>query len=664
MTQIRKGTPRSTQKRHAYNAGRFGYYQGTYPFINVCKNANMYLGNTCSGFTVTPGPQDADGWPTALAPGNSFVVNVCSGMDARFGYFPPGAYVIKSSSAATLQARNADGANSVGFSAHSDGVGSASFTATRVTGAWDTFSLYIVVTNNTAGTIAVSDLYCCLASEEASLLAGEIFKPEYLSFYTGARVIRYLDWLGMNAGFCDNVMSVGAMLNSENRIGYGGFADNGAPVPISICMKFSKKVGAETHVCVPTGFGPSYFYMDTTTNKVHHLNNDLATTVAHGFSNGFQVMISYTGGTGSDPLPAAAAPLVKETVYYVVNATSTEYQLSLTQGGAAIDFTNAGNVGPVENDFAVISACGGTGFDPYTNFYVPFAQACFAADPAATVHVEWTNEFWNIGPYKQANLTRFQASYWASGATGNVGAGAGLPILNLWKAFEAVYPAAQVKPLFANQAAFPGNSWSAVWDYVDAAGIYGTVGQTVAQIMNARPTRAMYAFAPYGYPEFDHLQYTGDATVVAIQPDVVYANNGNSFASISDDYWDFAANIILSEAQWQTEISVAYAKSKAPLIQCTTYEWGVAYGTSWILNTHTGGVATGVSWDAYMNGVKGLYLYQKLFYQTVLAHNLYCANQLLGPQGWRVSESGYDFFGITIPDPTRESARNVWFKTV
>lgn len=65
--------------------------------------------------------------------------------------------------------------------------------------------------------------------------------------------------------------------------------------------------------------------LDNTTNTV----ND----VAHGRSNDDRVQM---GGT----LPSE---LNNETFYYIVNATTDTYQLSLTSGGAAVTFTTDGS---------------------------------------------------------------------------------------------------------------------------------------------------------------------------------------------------------------------------------------------------------------------------------------------------------------------------------
>lgn len=56
---------------------------------------------------------------------------------------------------------------------------------------------------------------------------------------------------------------------------------------------------------------------------------------AHGLANG-TVMVLHSTGT----LPA---PLAANTAYYVVNAATNDFQVSLTEGGAPVDITSAGS---------------------------------------------------------------------------------------------------------------------------------------------------------------------------------------------------------------------------------------------------------------------------------------------------------------------------------
>lgn len=70
----------------------------------------------------------------------------------------------------------------------------------------------------------------------------------------------------------------------------------------------------------------SSYRVDTTNNLI-----DLP---AHGYSND-QTITFYNGNP--------PAPLVEGTVYYVVGATTDTFQVSATQGGAAIGLTDAGD---------------------------------------------------------------------------------------------------------------------------------------------------------------------------------------------------------------------------------------------------------------------------------------------------------------------------------
>lgn len=69
---------------------------------------------------------------------------------------------------------------------------------------------------------------------------------------------------------------------------------------------------------------------------VPDIANDTLECVAHGFSNGNTVVVWAVPG---DPVPTG---LAEGTVYYVVNSTTDDLQLSATSGGAAINITAIG----------------------------------------------------------------------------------------------------------------------------------------------------------------------------------------------------------------------------------------------------------------------------------------------------------------------------------
>jgi hypothetical protein len=70
---------------------------------------------------------------------------------------------------------------------------------------------------------------------------------------------------------------------------------------------------------------------------VPDIANDTLEAPSHGFSNGNTVVLWAVPGA---PLPV---PLAEGTIYYVINVTADDLQLSLTSGGAAINITVVGS---------------------------------------------------------------------------------------------------------------------------------------------------------------------------------------------------------------------------------------------------------------------------------------------------------------------------------
>ena len=78
----------------------------------------------------------------------------------------------------------------------------------------------------------------------------------------------------------------------------------------------------------------SYFNVVENVSSVD-IGADTLTSAAHAFTNGDRVLVTSIGGT----VPAG---LATETVYFVVGTTTNTFQLSLTEGGSAIDITDTG----------------------------------------------------------------------------------------------------------------------------------------------------------------------------------------------------------------------------------------------------------------------------------------------------------------------------------
>lgn len=78
--------------------------------------------------------------------------------------------------------------------------------------------------------------------------------------------------------------------------------------------------------CAPLGGNPKDFAVDPATDTVR--------LEGHGYADGTKVV--FFGGT-------PPAPLVEGTIYFVRDAATDTFKLAATEGGAAIDITNAGD---------------------------------------------------------------------------------------------------------------------------------------------------------------------------------------------------------------------------------------------------------------------------------------------------------------------------------
>jgi hypothetical protein len=73
---------------------------------------------------------------------------------------------------------------------------------------------------------------------------------------------------------------------------------------------------------------------------------DVLTAFGRTYANDEKVRLSIAGWggyVGNDTMPSLPPPFVPYTDYYVVNSTGSQFQLSTSQGGAAIDITGTGS---------------------------------------------------------------------------------------------------------------------------------------------------------------------------------------------------------------------------------------------------------------------------------------------------------------------------------
>jgi hypothetical protein len=93
--------------------------------------------------------------------------------------------------------------------------------------------------------------------------------------------------------------------------------------------------GSEAHGYAP-GYGLSFTGSSRTVSLADTGTGTLTTSVAHGYPETHGVRFTVSGGT----LPA---PLMANTTYYVVNSSSSSFQVSSTRGGAPVSLTSSGS---------------------------------------------------------------------------------------------------------------------------------------------------------------------------------------------------------------------------------------------------------------------------------------------------------------------------------
>ncbi len=130
--------------------------------------------------------------------------------------------------------------------------------------------------------------------------------------------------------------------------GAPGAGGNGRQITNSAVVTFGLKTDAGTQDMIAVGIFDALtngnlldiIYLDDSAPFVVILNDETADTFehdAHGLADDDQVRLDATVGSGG--LPTGVS---ENTTYHVVNATADDFQLSATQGGAAVAITAGG----------------------------------------------------------------------------------------------------------------------------------------------------------------------------------------------------------------------------------------------------------------------------------------------------------------------------------
>lgn len=652
-------TPPVTGLVHAYNPGRIGaFFNGynLYPFINLVKGGLFQ--HPTGGITGT-----GDEWPIIPA-GGSIDYLIMATLNPNGGYFPPGAYKIKSTSGLTLTPPGGTGVTASSGPA----VGLVTFTFTDPGfPAIGTVALVIHISNSTGGTLTLTDLVCCLASEEALLTSGEIFKPDFLATHAGASVLRVKDWMFQDELWYNLNRKVFADYGLQSETKPSFVTNNlgqGIAIPFSIMIKLCKKIGADCWLTLPSSGGTFWTWaVDGTITAVDRAPyGDFPK--AHRFANGTKVGLP--GFSYSGPLATALAPIQSlhdHAPYFVVNSTTNTFQVSLTLGGTPI----------VPSSGLPLTDIGATGFQTwvacdtwnrYTDLWAPMIQKCHDTDSTVRLWIEYGNEVWN-GGYFNTPYCQF-IDFLNSGSTDFatiLGDGYAYASMKAWATAEAIYTPSSITRVFGMFTA--GVTAKPLNNYIDPGIIHA--GWTIGQILASTPTRSMCVLAPYMSPDINGHTFSN------VTPEYLYQINGNSL-TFSDSFWHslfegapYPTGIGFQAAEvWMAQCK-ADRDAHAPGVPFSMYEWGhqVAFGgggTAVLTDDQKLQVYT--SFKGYIDGPGGLALYQEGYSRLSLpfavahiAHYWSAGGYTPVPGG-----GGLQYWGLQ--NTPIDTPRSAWFRSL
>lgn len=625
---------------HGYVLGKLSYFDGNYPFIDRVKSGTGF--NAGNGTRVF----DAKGWLTKLGPGAHAQMFVAGGAS----WFPPGDYKVISTSKATLSVNWSKGITNV-----VNGVGLCTFTVTDLGDAdiWHDFSLYLNCVNSTGADIAIADLKCHLVSHQALLDAGEIFEPDYLKGLQGAKALRFVEWLGQNFPGGNPVDGFWKFsdygVQDEDKTNYLPIAGSGGPC-ISIFMKLCKRIGARPWLNIGNAGNVALCIYTAADNR-------LRPTAWLAGKNRFADGVGLRLGTPSNPAAFSAPFNPQAATYYVVNRDAASFQLSATIGGPPVTIASA-DLDIAKMNFAEWAQV--TDLDEHNDMFLPFAQACFAADPEALPLVEYSNEVWNSGygiyPYN------YYINCGVRLGSGHASSGYLWQALKCFKAFEQVYPPEQVGRVVAwftgiLQGYLAMTAKGQGLNFRDP-GVFDAT-KTFGQILLQAPERCHYAVAAYVNLD-DGAGHSGPGGYTAA---VAYAANGNS-TRYGDAFWDsqFERSIAYNADHKQGGMT-AIRKSLArylPGVKLCFYEWGQ--------QAFWGGLPADAKWkttadslSAYLESNAGRAMYERAWARDIAPYDLDIVN-FYNSEGSRAhTTTAYSHWGIR--NRNTDNPASMWFRT-
>jgi Chitobiase/beta-hexosaminidase C-terminal domain len=341
------------------------YAEGMRHWKNALRESSGFFYSS-GGEYGSPGvPLNASGWPTV-----GFQLNLWTTSNGSVPGWALGGYFNCGFSGSGAETVTANGNCTISNLAQ--GGGNTTFRLTVTSSSGGGFGIVVGnVTQAVTNQFYYLPEYNTLTGIDNPLSASSI-TTEAISHYENYSHIRFMNWSG--------TLRNTAVMTSTNRA-----------TPSNTQAGFYAQFNAPSASC--TSASPAVF-----------------TTSAAFCVNGYVVYLNVQG-TGA----AAPGGFSFGTPYYVVNASGTTLQLSLTSGGAAINSTTTGSnfvlgnamgeAVPVEWQAALCQACGcgmwlniGPVFDATYTYVTAIANALYAQVPAGIpIYLEIGDELWNGG---------------------------------------------------------------------------------------------------------------------------------------------------------------------------------------------------------------------------------------------------------------------------
>jgi hypothetical protein len=482
----------STFGKAGANLGQSNRFSGQEQFINRIRTAEANWYDPAQAFGTISPFQNAFGWLTSIpAAGRARLYLKLDGQVLN-NYQTPGQYKATSSTGLTLQFGGGSGFTSISAAAVGlitcTAVVSGSGNYTSATG----YDWYIDIINNTAGALSLSDLAVFHIEDETRHLAGKLYRTRFLSAQKNKSVLRFLDWTqgNLSPSTTVRILTVADLRSESYRFWGDGFCPYGvmakAMTEAAELYPTDPIASAWMHINLPAATDTCRFGAIAATDRfyLNRFDGNVPNGVLrpHGYLEGTPVVKHGFQGTTYGGLSHQAR-------YYVRNPTTTDFQLSLTPGGAIIDVTA---------DAPADSNSYGHMLDradrDYQALYNAVMAQIFAVFPGGKVKPEANNEPWNSQFDQSPGWSQAVISWQRYGVGGNLSAHGWLQMM-CWKAAEnAGYAPANIAYGANFQMDNDGYHTLAVLDAVDP-GLF-TAGQTLAQVMNAKPNPQGW-WAPY-----------------------------------------------------------------------------------------------------------------------------------------------------------------------